>query len=76
MSWYEWLVYVKKINIPTLFYMKRTHIIFLFLFFLTSKGHFITQARGGLGNQTGIEQPIKYNSLWKDLAVFAKKSEI
>ena len=45
-------------------------------FFLTSKGHYITQVRGDLGNQTGIQQPIKSNSLWKDLAVLAKKSEI
>ena len=44
--------------------------------FITSKCHSITQARSGLCNQTVIEQPIKNNSLWKDLAVFAKKSEI
>ena len=45
-------------------------------FFLTSNGHFITQTWGGLGNQTGIEQPMKSNSLWKVLAVLAKKSDI
>ena len=45
-------------------------------FFFTSKGHSITQTWGGLGNKTGIEQPIKSNSQWNDLAVLAKKSEI
>ena len=50
--------------------------ILFFYFFFTSKGHSITQTWGGLGRQTGIEQSIKCNSLWKDLAVLAKKSEI
>ena len=47
----------------------------MFFFFLTSNGHSIAQVWGGLGNSTGIEQPIKNNSLWKDLAFLAKKSE-
>ena len=44
--------------------------------FFTTKGHSITQTWGGLGNQTGIEQPTKWSSLRKDLAVLAKESEI
>ena len=51
-------------------------ILSFFSFFLTSKGHSTTQAWGGLDNQTGIKQPIKYNSLWKNIAVLDKKSEI
>ena len=46
------------------------------MLFFTSNGHSITQTWGGMGNQTGIEQPMKSNSLWMDLEVLAKKSEI
>ena len=49
--------------------------LFSVSFFFTLNGHSITQAWGGLGNQTGIEQPIKSNSLRNVLAVLAKKSE-
>ena len=45
-------------------------------FFLTSKTHSITQIWSGLDNQIGIKQPIKCNSLWNDLTVLTKKSEI
>lgn len=49
----------------------------LFVFFsFDVKGHSITQTWGSLGNQTGIEQPIKCNSLWKDLAALVKKFKI
>ena len=41
-------------------------------FFLTSNGHSITQTWGGQDNQTGIDQPMKSNSLQKVLAVLAK----
>ena len=43
---------------------------------MTSKCHSITQTWVGLGNQTGIKQPTKCNSLWKDLAFLAKKSAV
>ena len=48
---------------------------FSFFFFLRRKIS-ITQTWGSMGNQTGIEQPTKWSSLWKDLGVLAKESEI
>ena len=53
----------------------------LFSFFFSTNDYSFTQTWGGLGNQTGIKQPIikqpiKQRDLWKDRAFLAKESAI
>ena len=48
----------------------------VFFFSSNVNGYSITQTWGSLGSQTGREQAIKCNFLWKDLDVLAKKYEI
>ena len=45
-------------------------------FFLTANNYSITQIWGGLGSQTGIEQPVKHKDLWKERAFIASESAI
>ena len=58
------------------FFLALLHTLFFFFFFLEANGYSITQTRGGLGSQTGIEQPIKYRDLWKERAFLANESAI
>ena len=51
----------------------KTYITF---FFLAANGYPITQIWGGMGSQTGIEQPIKHKGLCKERAFLANESAI
>ena len=43
---------------------------------MAANGYSITQDWGGLGSQTGIEQPIKHRDLWKERTFLANESAI
>ena len=48
----------------------------IFFFFLATNDYSITQTWDGLGNQTGIKQPIKQIDLWIERAFLARESSI
>ena len=88
-SIYIYISYFYIVNAHFLFTQQPRHVLifkvfkteqplhlFFFFFFLTTKGYYINQTWGGMGNQTGIKQPTKWSFLWNDLAVLAKESEI